>query len=153
MHKVASIGILGLFSCSLSTWSIVNQEQWNHFSCFLSSECFSLQWPRLRLLPNWVANTAAMKEYVARMKKRAAQLGAVLKLLSAALKFRAVANILTAALKAVRPAVVQQTRVSAVPRKVAVVQKASLSAVKANVIKLRQCLQRNLLRCSLIQQP
>ena len=94
-----------------------------------------------------------MKEYVARMKKRAAQLGVVLKLLSAALKFRAVANILTAALKAVRPAVVQQTRVSAVPSKVAVVQKASLSAVKANVIKLRQRLQRNLLRCSLIRQP
>ena len=91
--------------------------------------------------------------YVARMKKRAAQLGAVLKLLSAALKFRAVANILIAALKAVRPAVAQQTLVSAVPNKGAVAQKASLSAVKANVIKLGQRLQRNLLRCLLIRQP
>ena len=47
----------------------------------------------------------AAKEYVAKMKKRAAQLGAVLTLLSAALKFQAVANILSAALKAARPAV------------------------------------------------
>ena len=106
------------------------------------------------LLPTMTpANIAAMKEYVARMKKRAAQLGAAPKLLSAALKFWAVANILTAAVKAVRPAVVQQTLVSAVPSKVAVALKASLSVMKANVIKLRQRLQRNLLRCLLIQQP
>ena len=106
------------------------------------------------LLPTMTpANTAAMKEYVARMKKHAAQLGAVLKLLSAALKFRAVANILTAAVKAVRLPVVQQMLVSAVPSKVAVALKASLSAMKANVTKLRQRLQRNLLRCLLIEQP
>ena len=68
----------------------------------------------------------AAEEDVVRTKKRAAQLGVVLKLLSAAQKFRAVANILSAALKAVRPAVVQQTLLSAVPNRVAVAQKASL---------------------------
>jgi len=55
-------------------------------------------------MPNWMASIAA-KEYVAKMKKRAAQLGAVLTLLSAVLKFQAVANTLSAALKAARPAV------------------------------------------------
>lgn len=92
----------------------------------------------------------AAEEDVVRTKKRAAQLGVVLKLLSAAQKFRAVANILSAALKAVRPAVVQQTLLSAVPNRVAVAQKASLFAVEAAVVKLGQRLQRNLLKCLLI---
>ena len=130
----------------LSTWSIVNLEQWSYSSCFLSSECsVSLRWPRL--MPNWMASIAA-KEYVAKMKKRAAQLGAVLTLLSAALKFQAVANTLSAALKAARPAVALWTLLSAVLLRVAVAHQASPSVAAVAVVKLGQHLRWNPLRCS-----